>query len=144
MVSGAHGEGQAHAPGEFEAGGRGGGDRGRPGAGGVPEPRLRRPVRRKGAADPPQQGGPCRRSHDPPVRGVLQGPGLFGRAHRLHRRRREEAGRGPHGAGRFRQGQAHGGEGGQKTVRVMVVGIPNVGKSTFINRIAGENRAKTG
>ncbi len=32
----------------------------------------------------------------------------------------------------------------KKTVRIMVVGIPNVGKSTFINRIAGENRAKTG
>lgn len=31
-----------------------------------------------------------------------------------------------------------------KTVRAMVVGIPNVGKSTFINRIAGENRAKVG
>lgn len=31
-----------------------------------------------------------------------------------------------------------------KTVRIMVVGIPNVGKSTFINRIAGENRAQTG
>ena len=31
-----------------------------------------------------------------------------------------------------------------KVVRAMVVGIPNVGKSTFINRIAGENRAKVG
>ena len=32
----------------------------------------------------------------------------------------------------------------KKTVRVLVAGIPNVGKSTFINRIAGETRAKTG
>ncbi len=29
-----------------------------------------------------------------------------------------------------------------KPLRVMVVGIPNVGKSSFINRIAGANRAK--
>jgi len=35
-------------------------------------------------------------------------------------------------------------KGVQKTVRVMIAGIPNVGKSTFINRIAGEARAKTG
>ena len=32
----------------------------------------------------------------------------------------------------------------KKTVRVMVVGIPNVGKSTFINRIAGTVRAQVG
>lgn len=31
-----------------------------------------------------------------------------------------------------------------KTVRAMVVGIPNVGKSTFINRVAGETKAKVG
>lgn len=31
-----------------------------------------------------------------------------------------------------------------KTVRVMVAGIPNVGKSTFINRIAGAHRARVG
>ena len=29
-----------------------------------------------------------------------------------------------------------------KTLKVMIVGIPNVGKSSFINRIAGSNRAK--
>ncbi len=35
-------------------------------------------------------------------------------------------------------------KGVMKTVRAMVAGIPNVGKSTFINRVAGENRAKVG
>ena len=35
-------------------------------------------------------------------------------------------------------------KGVHKTVRAMVVGIPNVGKSTFINRIAGESRAQVG
>lgn len=32
----------------------------------------------------------------------------------------------------------------RKTVRGMVIGIPNVGKSTFINSIAGGKKAKTG
>ena len=31
-----------------------------------------------------------------------------------------------------------------KVVRALVAGVPNVGKSTFINRIAGDSRAKTG
>lgn len=35
-------------------------------------------------------------------------------------------------------------KGVRKTIRALVVGIPNVGKSTFINRIAGETRAKVG
>jgi len=31
-----------------------------------------------------------------------------------------------------------------KTIRAMVIGIPNVGKSTFINSISGKSKAKTG
>lgn len=32
----------------------------------------------------------------------------------------------------------------QKTLRAMVVGVPNVGKSTFINRLYGGGITKTG
>ena len=35
-------------------------------------------------------------------------------------------------------------KGVRKTVRIMVVGVPNVGKSTFISRINGESIAQTG
>lgn len=35
-------------------------------------------------------------------------------------------------------------KGVQKTVRALIVGIPNVGKSTFINCLAGGHRAETG
>ena len=35
-------------------------------------------------------------------------------------------------------------KGVSKTLRAMVVGIPNVGKSTFINKLAGVNKALTG
>ncbi len=35
-------------------------------------------------------------------------------------------------------------KGANKTVRCMIAGIPNVGKSTLINRIAGQSRAEVG
>lgn len=35
-------------------------------------------------------------------------------------------------------------DGGHKTINAMVMGIPNVGKSTLINTLAGKNIAKTG
>ncbi|MGD9910515.1 MAG: ribosome biogenesis GTPase YlqF [Candidatus Izemoplasmatales bacterium] len=31
-----------------------------------------------------------------------------------------------------------------RSIRAMIIGIPNVGKSQFINRLAGKNKAKTG
>ena len=34
--------------------------------------------------------------------------------------------------------------GAKKTVRILVVGIPNVGKSTFVNRLNGQGIARTG
>ncbi len=40
--------------------------------------------------------------------------------------------------------RAAGGDPGKRNVRIMVTGIPNVGKSTFINTFAGKASAKTG
>ena len=40
--------------------------------------------------------------------------------------------------------RAAGGDPGKRNVRIMVTGIPNVGKSTFINTFAGRASAKTG
>lgn len=43
-------------------------------------------------------------------------------------------------ADKLAQWEAHGMKG--RPIRIMIVGIPNVGKSSFINRLAGSKRAK--
>ena len=45
---------------------------------------------------------------------------------------------------RSRKGQMRGRFQGTRPLRIMVVGIPNVGKSTFINRLSGRRVVRTG
>ncbi len=45
---------------------------------------------------------------------------------------------------RSRKGQRRGRFQGTRPLRIMVVGIPNVGKSTFINRLSGQRVVRTG